>query len=51
MSQQPRKFPPWAFYLLAWTLVGPRYMPWIGMAFVLASLTCSVLGERATRRA
>jgi signal transduction histidine kinase len=22
MSQQPRKFPPWAFYLLAWTLVG-----------------------------
>ncbi|HUQ09895.1 MAG TPA: histidine kinase [Steroidobacteraceae bacterium] len=22
MSQQPRKFPPWAFYVLAWTLVG-----------------------------
>ena len=22
MSQQPRKFPPWVFYLLAWTLVG-----------------------------
>jgi signal transduction histidine kinase len=25
MSQPPRKFPPWAFYLLAWTLVGLVY--------------------------
>jgi predicted MFS family arabinose efflux permease len=35
----------------AWTLVGPRYMPSIGLLFVLASLACSVLGERATRAA
>lgn len=35
----------------AWTLVGPRFMTWIGLAFVLASFTCSMLGERAARRA
>jgi predicted MFS family arabinose efflux permease len=34
----------------AWTLVGPRYMTWIGALFVLASLTCSMVGERAARR-
>lgn len=34
----------------AWDLVGPRYLPWIGLAFVLASLACSVLGERAAAR-
>jgi predicted MFS family arabinose efflux permease len=34
----------------AWDLVGPRYLPWIGLLFVLASLTCSVLGERAAAR-
>jgi predicted MFS family arabinose efflux permease len=31
----------------AWILVGPRYMPWIGLLFVLASIVCSHLGERA----
>jgi len=31
----------------AWTLVGPRYMTWIGALFVLASFTCSMYGERA----
>jgi predicted MFS family arabinose efflux permease len=31
----------------AWILVGPRYMPWIGLLFVLASILCSNLGERA----
>lgn len=35
----------------AWDLVGPRYLPWIGLAFVLASLGCSILGERAAAKA
>jgi MFS transporter, DHA1 family, inner membrane transport protein len=34
----------------AWLLVGPRYMPWIGLLFVLASFACSRLGTRAVRR-
>lgn len=34
----------------AWDLVGPRYLPWIGLAFVLASLGCSILGERAAAK-
>ncbi|MGH8179219.1 MAG: MFS transporter [Steroidobacter sp.] len=34
----------------AWTLVGPRFLPWMGLIFVLGSLGCSVLGERAARR-
>lgn len=34
----------------AWTLVGPRYMTWIGVLFVLASFTCSLYGERAAAR-
>jgi len=33
----------------AWTLVGPRYMPWIGLCFILASLGCSYFGERAAK--
>lgn len=33
----------------AWILVGPRYMPWMGSLFMLASLVCSNLGERAIR--
>ena len=33
----------------AWTLVEPRFMPWVGFVFVLAALGCSMLGERATR--
>ena len=31
----------------AWLLVGPRYLPWIGLLFVLASFACSRLGTRA----
>jgi MFS transporter, DHA1 family, inner membrane transport protein len=34
----------------AWTVVAPRFMPWVGFAFVLAALGCSVLGERAAGR-
>lgn len=34
----------------AWTLVPPRFMSWVGLIFVLAALTCSVLGERAAQR-
>ncbi len=34
----------------AWNLVGPRFMPWIGFAFIVASLGCSYCGERAARR-
>jgi MFS transporter, DHA1 family, inner membrane transport protein len=34
----------------AWTLVGPRYMTWIALLFVLASLACSRYGERAAAR-
>lgn len=33
----------------AWTVVAPRFMPWVGFVFVLAALACSVLGERAAR--
>jgi predicted MFS family arabinose efflux permease len=34
----------------AWTLVGPRYMAWIGVVFILASLALSIVGERAALR-
>jgi MFS transporter, DHA1 family, inner membrane transport protein len=34
----------------AWTVVPPRFMTWVGLAFMLCALTCSVLGERAARR-
>ena len=34
----------------AWNVVAPRFMPWVGLVFVLAALGCSVLGERAARR-
>jgi predicted MFS family arabinose efflux permease len=33
----------------AWTVVAPRYMPWVGLVFVLAALACSVCGERSAR--
>jgi predicted MFS family arabinose efflux permease len=33
----------------AWVLVGPRYMTWIGLGFILASFCCSMLGEKASR--
>jgi MFS transporter, DHA1 family, inner membrane transport protein len=31
----------------AWTLIAPRFMPWIGLVFVVAALACSIRGERA----
>ena len=31
-------------------IVGPRYMAWVAVVFILSSLTCSILGERAARR-
>jgi predicted MFS family arabinose efflux permease len=34
----------------AWNVVAPRFMPWVGLIFVLAALGCSVLGERAAGR-
>ena len=34
----------------AWTLVAPRFMPWVGLVFVAAALACSVLGEAAAGR-
>jgi len=57
MSQQPRKFPPWAFYLLAWTLVGLIYFaqnvtrrfywddpnPWQDSRYWLANIYLSAL--------
>jgi MFS transporter, DHA1 family, inner membrane transport protein len=35
----------------AWTIVAPRFMPWVGFVFVIAALGCSFAGERAARRA
>jgi two-component system LytT family sensor kinase len=57
MSQSPRKFPPWAFYLLAWTLVGLVYFaqnvtrrfywddpnPWQDLRYWLANIYLSAL--------
>jgi predicted MFS family arabinose efflux permease len=34
----------------AWQVVGPRYMAWIGLVFICASLVCSIRGERAVQR-
>jgi predicted MFS family arabinose efflux permease len=34
----------------AWTVVQPRFMPWVGFTFVLAALACSMLGERAAAK-
>jgi MFS transporter, DHA1 family, inner membrane transport protein len=31
-------------------IVGPRYMAWVAAVFVLGSLACSILGERAARK-
>lgn len=33
----------------AWTVVAPRFMPWVGLVFVVGALACSVIGERAAR--
>jgi predicted MFS family arabinose efflux permease len=35
----------------AWNVVAPRFMPWVGLIFVLAALACSMLCERAAARA
>jgi two-component system, LytTR family, sensor kinase len=57
MSQQPRKFPPWAFYLLAWTLVGLIFFAqnvtrryyygepdlWVDLRYWLANIYLSAL--------
>ena len=57
MSRQPRKFPPWAFYLLAWTLVGLIYFaqnvtrrfywedpnPWQDLRYWMANIYLSAL--------
>jgi two-component system, LytTR family, sensor kinase len=57
MSQSPRKFPPWAFYLLAWTLVGLVYFaqnvtrrfywddpnPWQDLRYWLVNIYLSAL--------
>jgi predicted MFS family arabinose efflux permease len=34
----------------AWTLIQPRFMPWVGFAFILLALVCSYRGEAAARR-
>ena len=34
----------------AWTIVAPRFMPWVGFVFVIAALGCSFAGEQAARR-
>jgi predicted MFS family arabinose efflux permease len=34
----------------AWTLIDPRYMPWVGFMFIAAALACSYRGESAARR-
>jgi predicted MFS family arabinose efflux permease len=33
----------------AWTVVAPRFMPWVGFTFVVAALGCSMMGERAAK--
>jgi sensor histidine kinase YesM len=57
MSQPPRKFPPWAFYLLAWTLIGLIYFaqnvtrrfywddpnPWQDLRYWMANIYLSAL--------
>jgi two-component system LytT family sensor kinase len=57
MSSPPRKFPPWAFYLLAWTLVGLIYFaqnvtrrfywddpnPWQDLRYWMANIYLSAL--------
>jgi two-component system, LytTR family, sensor kinase len=57
MTPQPRKFPPWAFYLLAWTVVGLIYFaqnvtrrfywddpnPWQDLRYWMANVYLSAL--------
>jgi predicted MFS family arabinose efflux permease len=35
---------------LVWGVIPARFMSWIGVGFVLAALTCSMIGDRAARR-
>jgi len=34
----------------AWTLMPPRFIPWVGLLFIAAALACSVRGEKAARQ-
>jgi MFS transporter, DHA1 family, inner membrane transport protein len=33
----------------AWTLLQPRYLPWVGLIFIVGALACSYRGEKAAR--
>ena len=33
----------------AWTVVAPRFLPWVGFLFIVAALLCSMRGEKASR--
>ena len=35
----------------AWTLVAPRFMPWVGLIFIVGALACSYRGEAAAKQA
>jgi MFS transporter, DHA1 family, inner membrane transport protein len=35
----------------AWTILPPRFMPWVGFVFIVGALACSYRGEAAARRA
>jgi MFS transporter, DHA1 family, inner membrane transport protein len=34
----------------AWTLMTPRFIPWVGLIFIVGALACSIRGERAARQ-
>jgi MFS transporter, DHA1 family, inner membrane transport protein len=34
----------------AWTLLQPRFMPWVGFIFIVGALACSYRGEAAARQ-
>jgi len=34
----------------AWNIVGPRYLPWVALVLILASLGCSYLADRAAKQ-
>lgn len=33
----------------AWALIAPRFLPWVGLLFIIAALACSVQGEKSSR--
>jgi predicted MFS family arabinose efflux permease len=35
---------------IAWNWVKPQYLPWLGLVFLMASFSCSVLGERSAKK-